>query len=624
MCGIAGFIDFNNGIDKNELENGLQSIAHRGPDDADTAFFQERTAHIGFGHRRLSILDVSSLGHQPMFSKDGRVVIILNGEIYNFMEIRTELEKKGYVFQSNSDTEVVLNAYLEYGISCLKQFIGMFAIALFDQNHQKVYFIRDRAGIKPLYYHLCANSILFGSELKVFHAFNVFEKTIDHHALALFFTYGYIKAPQTIFQNTYKLMPGHFMEIDLASGERHTHCYWRVSDAYRKPLLNISEPEAIEELNALCLSAFQYRMVSDVPVGVFLSGGYDSSFVTALLQKNSANTIKTFTIGFKENEFDESGHAAMVAKHLGTDHHEFICTTREAQEIIPTIPYFYDEPFGDSSAIPTMLVSRFARQSVTVSLSADGGDEIFAGYNRYDQLLKLERFRSIAPEAVFKMSGKLVGALAREDNRWNKLGKLLSADSSILAADLLSQFFFTSELNELLIHRENNAVQLFDTAELPAERTFLDKVLLADYQTYMVDDILTKVDRATMSVGLEGREPLLDHRIIEFVAALPNAFKYRNGEKKYLLKKMTHELIPKSIMDRPKMGFGIPFGAWMRTDIKEMVYHTINESELQKHGLLNTEEVIRIRESFMQGNDRYKEKIWLILMFQLWWNQWMK
>ena len=623
MCGISGFIDFNKMITRDQLANACDSIKHRGPDDGDVAFFESNDANIGLGHRRLAILDLSPLGHQPMYSDDKSIVIIFNGEIYNFKEIRTELEKKGHHFLSNSDTEVIIKAYQQYGTDCISSFIGMFSIVIYDTNLQKIFFIRDRTGVKPLYYYFADGCLLFASEIKVFHQYTNFKKEINEVAISLYFKYGYIKAPHCIFNNTYKLLPGHFATLNLKDQSLNLVQYWSVVDYYSKPVIAISEKEALNQLEILCTSAFQYRMVSDVPVGVFLSGGYDSSLLTAILQKNSSNKIKTFTIGFEEKGYNEAEHAKNVAKHLGTDHNEYYCTTKEAQEIIPSLPYFYDEPFGDSSAIPTILVSRFARKHVTVALSADGGDELFAGYSRYDKITKINSIQKILPSFIKNSTSKLILATPGINMKHKKVAALLKATNLLATSDLLSTNFLDDDLQKLL--KKTSIISGSSLNDINSIPNFgiINTLLAADYKTYLADDILTKVDRATMSVGLEGREPFLDHRIIEWAAQLPVELKYNKGNKKYLVKQLTHQFLPENMMNRPKMGFGIPFGKWLKGDLKTLFMEVVNEEYLNKQNILNTDYVLKLKEEFLNGRNDNDWQMWLIFMFLLWWKEWM-
>jgi asparagine synthase (glutamine-hydrolysing) len=622
MCGITGFVDFSKKLTKKELNNATNTLRHRGPDDSDVAVVENHFANIGLGHRRLAILDLSPLGHQPMYSDDGQVVIILNGEIYNFKEIRSELASLGHYFKSNSDTEVIIKAYQQFGISCLSRFIGMFSIVIYDANLQKVFLIRDRPGVKPLYYYFSDGCLLFASELKAFHQFPNFKKEIDDVALSLYFKYGYIKAPFSIFKNTHKLLPGYFATLNLKDQSLRQTQYWNVLDYYNKPVIAIDEQEAQDLLETLCTSAFQYRMVSDVPVGVFLSGGYDSSLLAAILQKNNTCKINTFTIGFNDAAFNEANHAKNVARHLGTNHNENYCTTKEAFEIIPSLPFFYDEPFGDSSAIPTMLVSRFAREQVTVALSADGGDEIFAGYGRYDQLASINKVQKKIPHFVRKSGAKLLLSLPGISMRQRKIASLLTQKELLTTSDLLSEHFLTSDLQQLIQTYSLHDTPLNDINSMP-EYEFINTLLAADYKTYMPDDILTKVDRATMSVGLEGREPLLDHRIIEWAAQLPVELKYNKGNKKYLLKLLTHKYLPAELMKRPKMGFGIPFGNWLKGNLKPLLLETVNEKSLSGQNVLNKKYVLALMDDYLAGKIKDDWQVWLIFIFMLWWKEWM-
>jgi asparagine synthase (glutamine-hydrolysing) len=623
MCGICGCIDFNKKVTHQQLIASCNSIKHRGPDDTDTAFFETAQATIGLGHRRLAILDLSPLGHQPMYSDDGQVIIILNGEIYNFKEIRHELELSGHRFKSNSDTEVVIKAYQQFGLDCISRLIGMFSVIIYDAALQKIFLIRDRPGVKPLYYYYADGCLLFASELKAFHQFSIFKKEIDDRAVSLYFKYGYIKAPYSIFKNAHKLLPGHFATLNLKDQSLQLTQYWNVLDYYSKPVVPVDEKEALDHLERLCISAFQYRMVSDVPVGVFLSGGYDSSLVTAILQTNSINKIKTFTIGFEDATFNEADHAKKVAQYLGTSHTEYYCTTKEAQEIIPSLPYYYDEPFGDSSAIPTMLVSRLAKKQVTVALSADGGDEIFAGYNRYDKLTLISKMQKKIPHFIRKGGADLLVSLPGINRRQKKMASLLTQKKLLATSDLLNTHFLKNDLEQLLKNNSFYNIALNDDDSIPAYN-FLNTLLSADYKVYLPDDILAKTDRATMSAGLEGREPLLDHRIIEWAAQLPLHLKYNNGDKKYLLKKLTHKYLPAEIMDRPKMGFGIPFGKWLKGDLKPLVLETLNEQNLSKQDVLNKIYVLKLTNEYYSGKEKEDWKVWLVFMFMLWWKEWME
>jgi asparagine synthase (glutamine-hydrolysing) len=630
MCGIAGFCDFTKKLDKQLLQNMTDVIHHRGPDDSGYSFYEDKYANIGLGHRRLSILDLSSHGHQPMIYEN--LEIVYNGEVYNFKEIREELKKENYSFESDSDTEVILKAYHRWGIKAVDKFNGMFAIAFYDKQKQTLILIRDRAGIKPLYYYFKNNCFLFSSELKSFHKVSIFNKEIDINALGQFLMYGYILEPYSIFKNTYKLKAGYYIEIDLAMKDYKETKYWDLETYYRKPKLEIREDEAIDKLDTLLKSAFEYRMVSDVPVGVFLSGGYDSSAVAAILQTQRTQKINTFTIGFKEKGFDEAVYAKKVAKHLGTNHTEYYCTQKDALEIIPTLAEIYDEPFGDSSAIPTILVSKLAKQDVTVSLSADAGDEIFAGYGKYDTSFKYYNTFNKLPsfsQTLLKNSMDLINPkyipftdkIHNFETRYEKIKHLLKSNSTSMAMKYTTHLFTISEVEKII---KQPILELISDFDMDTKNlSDLDKMLLVDYKTYLPDDILTKVDRATMSVSLEGREPFLDYRIVEFAAQLPDNLKYRDGDKKWILKQVVHKYLPKEMMDRPKMGFGVPLMEWFRDELKDMFYYYLDEKRLKQENIFNVEEIIKLRDNFLIGKNDNVRKLWNILMFEMWYERWM-
>lgn len=631
MCGIVGFCDFLKKSSSDILKNMTDILHHRGPDDSGYFWDENEYSQIALGHRRLSILDLSAHGHQPMSFE--HLDIVFNGEVYNFKEIKKELLELGYSFHSDSDTEVILKSYHQWGTKAVDKFNGMFAITIYDKKANKLIFIRDRAGVKPFYYYKKDSLILFSSELKSFHNHPDFQKDINKSSLSLYLQFGYIPEPHSIFKNTYKLKAGHYIEIDLKSQKFEEIKYWDVVDFYNKPKLDISQDKAIEKTEELLKSSFEYRMVSDVPVGVFLSGGYDSSVVTAILQKQRTEKLNTFTIGFKEKGFDEAPYAKEVAKYLGTNHTEYYCTQKDALEIIPKLCEIYDEPFGDSSAIPTILVSQLAIKDVTVSLSADGGDEIFAGYSKYTTALQyFNKFKSI-PNSV-KSLVKLgmdninpnhIPILSNTYNfatRYEKINGILKAKSSVEAMKYTSEYFTKKERDTILkVHfddlKTNFDIQIADTNDE------MNQMLAIDYKTYMIDDILTKVDRATMSVSLEGREPLLDYRIVEFVSQLPSNLKYKGGDKKWLLKQITHKYLPKEMMDRPKQGFGVPLTEWFRDELKEYFMIYLDERRIEKEGLFNSKEVVRLRDSYLSGNRENVQKLWFLLMFEMWYEKWM-
>jgi asparagine synthase (glutamine-hydrolysing) len=636
MCGIAGFIDFHQRSSSEILQKMTDTLSHRGPDGGGYEYFELAEAQVGLGHRRLSIIDLSAGGTQPMQYKN--LWISFNGEIYNFQEIKLELTDLGHSFRSTSDTEVILHAYEEWGTAMVQRLIGMFTIVLFDKNTQNILIFRDRAGVKPLYYYWDNELFLFASELKAFHQHAAFKKNIHKPALQQFIKYGFILAPQTIFENTYKLLPGHYLSLSVQSKTVTIEKYWDIYDYYNKPLLKIDEQEALLETERLLKSSVLYRTVSDVPIGVFLSGGYDSTAVTALLQSSQSTKIKTFTIGSHDKHLDEAPFAKQIASYLGTDHTEYHCTTQEAQDIIKDIPFILDEPMGDSSIIPSILVSRLARQEVKVALSADAGDEIFGGYNKYPLALNLLKqinqipsaARPAASKFLKNFPDKLLSTISGKTSagiKKNRLAAIL-ATKNITACTImdvmLSQVYTDEQLSPLFNSDPSVSSSYFDSEYLlNPTMDSLNKMLAMDYKTYLMDDILVKVDRATMSASLEGREPLLDHRLVEFTAQLPSALKIKGHIKKYALKQIVHKYIPEKLMDRPKMGFSVPIFDWLRTDLRTYLDEFTNEAALS-HGYFNIKEVERIKNKFYAGNKNYDSLVWYIFMFQMWYAKWMQ
>lgn len=628
MCGIAGFVDFKKLSTEEHLKKMTNALSYRGPDDFGYSVIDSEKASVGLGHRRLSILDLSLHGHQPMIYKN--ITLIYNGEIYNFREIRRELEQAGYSFYSESDTEVLIKGWHRWGAEVIKRCNGMFAFAVFDSADNSITFVRDRAGVKPLYWYRDNDLILFSSELKSFHMHPAFKKEICFGSLSLFLQYGYIPQPHSIFRNTFKLKAGHILRLDLSSNSIEEVCYWDVINCYREPKLDVSEGEAIDETEKLLKSACEYRMVSDVPVGIFLSGGYDSSIVTAILQSGRADKLKTFSIGFHEKSHNEAEYAKVVAKHLGTDHTEYYCTPQDALNIIPRIPEIWDEPFGDVSAIPTTLVSELARKQVSVSLSADGGDELFGGYGKYIGVRKKMKFFGAMPRTTHpfikwgllnplthKIAEKLNFGQAEE--RLTRFSHMLDADE-IKLLSLSSSAFMPEEIKHLL---HVDYLQLNTSFDEHLKKHWLDNLLAVDYKTYQADCILTKVDRATMSCGLEGREPLLDYRLIEYVSRLPADLKIRNGDRKFILKKITHKYIPQGLMDRPKMGFGVPIFKWFREELKPYLHYYLGEERLMRAGIFNVPMVVGIRDGYLAGKEINISRLWYILMFEMWREKWM-
>ncbi len=609
------------------------SMHHRGPDGSGTFFAQVENFQLGFGHRRLAIIELSELGKQPMFWNEW--IIVFNGEIYNFREIKEELLQLRHSFKADSDTEMILHAYQEWGEKCLDKFIGMFAFVIFNTHTKAVFIGRDRAGIKPLFIYENNGLFLFASELKAFHEHPEFKKELNVSAAYAFLQYGSVPTPHCIFNHCFKLQPGHYISTSATdSFSLNPIQYWNVYDAYNKPKLDISIEEAKTETEGILKSACEYRMVADVPVGVFLSGGYDSTAVTALLQKDRTERLKTYTISVPDIGLNEAPYAKQTAELLGTDHTETECSAKDAIDLIAELPFFYDEPFADSSAIPTTLVSKIAKQDVTVALSADAGDEVFAGYNRYEMILKYGAKMNRIPGFVRKsMAGMMqvvpansIPVLRGKYNfaqRYEKTKAILRDHSSRNLMLSLSQLFTDGQIRKLAAKEFKSLPTYFDSKEL-IHPTPLSFAMAMDYQTYLLDDILQKVDRASMSASLESREPFLDHRLIEWAAQLPDDYKFRNGEKKWLLKEIVHQYIPKSEMDRPKMGFAIPIESWLKNELRDQVEYYLSAEKIEKTGLFLTEEILLLKFAFLNGRKEYGVKIWYLLSFMMWHERWMK
>ena len=630
MCGISGFIDFNKKSSLEQLQAMNRSMEHRGPDGEGYFFEEIQEAQIGLAHRRLSIIDLSSHANQPMFYEN--YALIFNGEIYNFQEIKDELLTLGHIFHTQSDTEVILHAFQQWHTRCVDKMVGMFAFVLLDKKKGELYAFRDRAGVKPFFYYWHEGLFLFGSELKVLMQHSAFKKSICLDSLASFMNYGYVPTPNSIFEHTHKLKPGHFIEISLQKKNFEIKKYWNVLNAYQLPKLDIGYDEAIEETEKILKKAFQYRMVADVPVGVFLSGGYDSTCVTAMLQAQTSQKIKTFTIGVGDQNLNEAPFAKQISNYIGTDHQELYCTEKDALDIVPQLPHFFDEPFADSSAIPTILVSKLAAGSVKVALSADAGDEIFGGYNRYAYYQKirfLEKFPQIGKNSIswaIRMAQRGAQYVVKHPltlQRMDKMQKLISNPSASNIMDSFTHHFGEKELRDLFSNDFAAQHSLFDPhPKHPKDN--LSAMMAIDYQTYLLDDILTKVDRATMSQSIEGREPFLDQHIIEWAAQLPNHFKYHQGTKKRILRDITHRYIPKEMMDRPKMGFAIPLQKWLQEGLLRNYMHFFDNDFITAQGLFNLPAIQDLLRQFERGNGLYTLRIWHYLMFQMWYESYMK
>lgn len=608
MCGITGFIDFKNQTQQSVLAKMLFPLMRRGPDDQGTVILNTPFACIGLAHSRLSILDLSAAGRQP-YSFEG-LYLTYNGEVYNFQDIQKKLIKKGYDFQSHSDTEVIIKAFHCWGIKAVQEFRGMFSFCLYDSHAHKVYLFRDRAGVKPLYYYHKNDLLLFGSTLSPLMQHPKFEKKLDNMGLSQYMQFGYIAPPHSIFQNTFKLKPGHYAVLNLEDRSFIEQEYWNVRNYIPTIPPVMLEEEATEQLDQLLQEAFHLRMVADVPVGCFLSGGIDSSLVTALLQKKQSSPLHTFTIGFAENKYNEAPYAKEIAQYLGTHHTEYYCTKKDALDIIPQLPEIYDEPFADESAVPTHLVAKLARQHVKVALSGDGGDELFGGYLVYEKFTRLFKKLKALPQRkalayLLQCLPNTIGPFANK--KYLKIKSLLSIQDDSLLYRTASSLFTPVEIKQLLgQYSFPNTLPCFS-------KNITETMMFTDFETYLPEDILLKVDRATMFIGLEGREPLLDHKLIEFAAGLPLHYK----QQKNMLKNVLARYIPKELFERKKQGFGMPINEWLCNDLKHFVNEYLDESRIKKEGLLNPKYVQQLKQKLFAGKIQ-DNQVWLILMLQMW------
>jgi asparagine synthase (glutamine-hydrolysing) len=647
MCGLTGFWDFNTRLSKAErlalIHKMSTEIAHRGPDSFGA--WCSETLGLALGHQRLAIVDLSEAGYQPMVSHSGRLVIVYNGEVYNTAELRETLILQGCQFKGHSDTEVIVEACEKWGVeTTCQRLIGMFAFALWDEEKKRLFLVRDRLGIKPLYWGFNQGVLFFGSQLKSFSVHPAWKPEINKEALVSYFRFNYIPTPLSIFKGIFKLLPGTVLSIDLSKNIKETQ-FWDLQKVVLEGQRNINKTEdaqLVEELEVLLKDAVKRRMIADVPLGAFLSGGVDSSTVAALMQTQSTDRIQTFSIGFHETEYDESKYAARVAKHLGTLHREFYVNAHEAQAVIPDIPNWCDEPFADVSQIPTFLVSKLARQFVTVSLSGDGGDELFAGYHRYfigqNIWVKLKKL----PFWLRRLGAYGIRQLS--PSHWEYVSKVvpkrfqvkLMGDKIYKFADVLTAIQPLSFYKMLVSHWDEPAALVLGGEEkliypwIGLEHPFDDNKQLVeimqmmDLRTYLLDDILTKVDRASMAVGLEARVPLLDHRVVEFSWRLPLHAKIRANEGKWLLKRVLDRYVPRSLIERPKMGFGVPIAEWLRGPLREWGENLLSASRLQQEGVLNTAMIRNRWDEHLAGRHNWQYSLWGILMFQAWQERWMK
>jgi asparagine synthase (glutamine-hydrolysing) len=626
MCGITGKIFFGDKfVGTEEIETMNQKILHRGPDDG--GIYISPNKKVGLGHRRLSIIDLSPLGHQPM-NYMGRYWIVFNGEIYNFQEKRTQLEKEGYTFKSHSDTEVILALYDKYKKSCLEHLRGMFAFAIYDEKDQTLFCARDRVGKKPFKYYLDDHVFLFASELKAILTQPEYHKEPGYTAIHHYLTLQYCPAPLTGFKGIKKLEPAHFLFIDLKTKKVEKERYWKLDYSQK---LKLSEKEWERRILEKLEESVKLRMISDVPLGAFLSGGIDSSAIVALMAKNSSQPIKTFSIGFKEEKYNELPYARMIAEKFKTDHTEFIVEPN-AIDVLPMLVRHYEEPYADSSALPTYYVSKLTRDHVTVALNGDGGDENFAGYTRYAAFQVstfLDRFNILNTPL-----GKPLTAFLAKNIR-NTFFDRLARFSKSLSDDYRRRYlsytaYFTNEQKEVLYTEEfKNQVWKDDTYDLIAAE-FLrsgtekraEQAVYADFATYLPDDLLTKVDIASMAVALEGRSPFLDHELLELTAQTPFHLKLKGlNDKKYILKKALESILPHEVMYRPKMGFGVPIDAWFRNELKGYVQDKLLEGELVKRKLFKQEAIRDILERHASTNINFSPHLWALLTLELWFEE---
>jgi len=625
MCGIIGFIDYNKKLNSTRLSKMMQSISHRGPDDSGFYFSELSKANIGLGHQRLSIIELSSLGHQPMKFKD--LVITYNGEIYNYSEIRLKLEQKGYTFTSRSDTEVILKAFHCWRELALNYFVGMFAIAIFDASIKTLYLMRDRAGVKPLYIYSKDGVFAFSSEVKGFFQLPGFAKEIDINAVGSYLRYGFIPTPYSIFMDMEKLKPGHIFEIDISKNISKQYSWWDVFDYYNKPKLRISVNEAENEIERILEQSIRLRMVSDVPVGIFLSGGYDSSLIAAIIQKERTERISTFSIGFKESTYNESYHAGKVAKLIGSNHTEFIVNHKDVEDEIINYPEIYDEPFNDTSGLLVSIISRLAVSKLKVVLTGDGAEEVFAGYDNYNPTNKQYNILTSLPGPLKYTLDQIANLLIKQGKNGysgisSKLNMLKVIYGTTFSKNSKPLIFKDRLLNTSYTLYRN---YYFDTCKVNSNNDVYNRLLAIDFKTRLLDDFLVKIDRATMHHSLEARQPLLDHRIIEFTSQLPCQIKCYNNTTKYLLKSITNKYLPKELMNRPKMGFALPIEEWFRNDLKSMFTDVLNETDLKQTDLFNTRNIINLRKKFLSNNLDYNssKRLISIFLFQLWYKKWM-
>lgn len=658
MCGIAGFLCNDSKVFLKNLRN-LDDIkdvlSHRGPDDS--GIWHDNNELIAFAHTRLSIQDLSSAGHQPMKSPSGRYLMVFNGEIYNHLDLKAKLESSdsNLNWKGTSDTETLLKSFDIFGIDeTLNLCVGMFSIAVWDFLKKELILIRDRFGEKPLYFGLVNNNFVFGSELKAFKKISNFDNEISRDSLSLFLRFAYVPSPRSIYKNIYKLLPGAMLKITKnyldkiinAEGNFYEkfkiNKWWNAKEKFNSQSSKIysDEENAINDTERILIQSIKSQLISDVPVGTFLSGGIDSSIVSTLMQKNLSTKIKTFTIGFENKYYDESMYAKKIAKYLGTEHNELILSQKETLNIIPTLHKVYDEPFADSSQIPTILLSQFAKKKITVALTGDGGDELFGGYNRYIFLKNFWKIISIFPFPLRKGFAQSLNIFPVEFlNKFNFIFNIISKSNVSFFGDKVSKFshkmkfvknlddLFLSSLstyqkpNNLILNSRDDSEQIFDLKENLNYSDYESFMMFVDSQTYLSDDILCKVDRAAMSVSLETRVPFLDKNVAEHAWRIPKNMKIKNKEGKWILKQILNKYIPKEYTERPKMGFGIPLGDWLRDQLKDWSETLLEENKLKNQGYFNHIKVKKLWNEHQSKKRDWSGVLWTILSFQSWLEQ---
>ena len=635
MCSIAGFVSKTSQKEILDLMN--RELSHRGSDDSGLFVERFKDDFVHLAHNRLSILDISQNAHQPFVSDCKRFVIVYNGEVYNFRDIKEELVKLGYFFRSKSDTEVILYAYMEWGRECVERFIGMFAFCIYDKKEGTLFLARDRAGVKPLYFYDGGGEFVFASEIKAFHKNPSFVKELNENVLPFYMRFGYVPSKNSIFKNLYKLEQGCYMLYDIASNKYEIKRYWSVLEHYKKEKFEKSEKEIERELEEILYEASSFRMIADVDVGIFLSGGYDSSFVAAVLQRNYDQKLNTFSIGFEEEEFDESYYAKNIARYLGTKHQNHFIGEKELVDIALNLPFIYDEPFADDSTIPTVALCAFAKRGVKVALSGDGGDEAFCGYSKYSALYPLansfkkntlKMLVGLLPDSSVEGINLLLPQSLKNRNITDKYNKFKRAINSKSLSEMFvnaSSNISQKELYKLLSLRKVQQIIPFSFKYFNdiKDLNFLDQMMAMDYITYLSDNSLVKVDRASMSLSLEAREPLIDHRIVEYLSRVPVCVKYKNREKKYLLKKILYKYIPKKKLQRPKSGFQPPLERWLRKELSFLVDIYLDEKRIKKSEYFIPKEVLGMKKAFKDGKKININKLWSIIVFEMWRERWM-